>query len=259
MDTFGAAIGPFAALVFLYYYPGQYKSLFLLAFIPALVGVGITFLVKDRPSKEAGKHHKPGFFSYLKYWNLASADYKKLVIGLLLFALINSSDAFLLLFMKYKGLGDKDLILVYIFYNLVYAVAAYPMGILADKLGMRWSIFIGLLLFASVYFFILSANSIYFFGIVFFAYGIYAAATEGVAKAWITNLTDKKHTATAIGFFTSLSSICTMLASAIAGMLWEFSRPETLFYISAGMAAVLAIYFITVPIHNIYKPVQEQL
>ena len=77
------------------------------------------------------------FFAFTSYWKKSPAQYKKLVIGLILFALFNSSDVFLLLKMKESGLTDTSIIAVYIFYNLVFALLAYPIGILADKLGFK--------------------------------------------------------------------------------------------------------------------------
>lgn len=249
MDTFGAALGPIVALVYLYFNPGAYRALFLIAFIPALVGIIFTFLVKEKQNKTLSQNAKnPGFFSYISYWKKASSEYKKLVIGLLVFTLINSSDAFLLLMMKNQGLSDQALILVYIFYNLVFAAFAYPIGILADKLGLKISFIFGLLLFSFVYLAMPYANGFYFFGIIFFAYGLYAASTEGISKAWITNLSLKQDTATAIGFYTSFASIFTMIASALGGLLWQFWGPQALFLFSGSGALLLVVYFLFIKI-----------
>jgi MFS family permease len=93
LDTTGAMIGPVIALVYLLLYPGQYKWLFILAFIPGLISVGLIFLLKEKrqPQSTLGKGN---FFSYLKYWGIATKEYKVLVTALLLFALFNSSDVF---------------------------------------------------------------------------------------------------------------------------------------------------------------------
>ena len=90
-------------------------------------------------------------FSFATYWKQSSPDYKKLVTGLLLFALFNSSDVFLLLKMKESGMNDTAVISTYIFYNLVYALAAYPLGVLADRIGLKKIFLTGLILFAAVY------------------------------------------------------------------------------------------------------------
>src|SRR5687767_14276759 len=103
-----------------------------------------------------------GFFTFLKYWKQAPGNYRTLVAGLLLFALINSSDVFLLLKTKEITGSDEQTIMVYIFYNLVYALAAYPMGMLADRWSFKKVFVTGLLLFAIVYALFGLSHSIFF-------------------------------------------------------------------------------------------------
>jgi len=136
---------------------------------------------------------------------------------------------------------------VYIFYNLVYALFAFPIGILADKIGLKTIFVTGLSLFAVVYFGMsVNTNQYLFFGL-FFLYGIYASATEGISKAWISNITDKRDTATAIGTFTGLQSICAMLASSITGLIWYSMGATVAFMLTAGVTVIVIIYFLTVP------------
>jgi MFS family permease len=244
LDTTGAAIGPVVALIFLFFYPGEYKWLFLIAFAPGIVAILITFFVKEKRKENVASGKKVGFLSYLKYWKRATPLYKRLVAGLLLFALFNSSDALLLLNLNYCGMSDAQVIGFYIFYNLVYALLAYPLGAMADKLGMKKVIVIGLTVFAVVYLFMGITSSFLVFGILFLLYGFYAASTESVAKAWISNISDKSETATAIGFFNSFSSVFTFLASSIAGLIWiEFGRQFT-FIISGIGVGVVVLYFV---------------
>lgn len=256
MDTLGAAIGPVLALVFLYFYPEHYKQLFLIAFLPAIVGVSFTFLIKEKNhssdlSKRSDGLKKSNFFSYFSYWKKSSSDYKRVVVGLLAFALFNSSDIFLLLMAKHAGITDQYIIIVYIFYNLVYALASYPIGIMADKIGMKKSFVSGLILFSVVYLGMaclpLFNHQIQLIFVLFFLYGLYAASTEGISKAWISKLCLKNETATAIGFFASGSSIITLLASSIAGLLWVTFTPSITFLVSAISVLLIAIYFFLIP------------
>ncbi|MEJ7671275.1 MAG: hypothetical protein WKF59_00755 [Chitinophagaceae bacterium] len=112
---------------------------------------------------------KWNFLSIFSYWKNSPAEYKKLLVGLLLFAAFNSSDVFLLLRMKESGLSDTAVIGVYIFYNLIFALLAYPIGILADKLGLKKIFLAGLFVFAVVYAgFAVNSNLIIFFVLFFF-------------------------------------------------------------------------------------------
>lgn len=148
MDTLGACIGPSLALVYLYYFPENYKTLFLLAFFPGVIAILFTFFIKEKESKISKAKANTSLLSFFK---TSPLDYKKLIIGLILFSLLNSSDVFLLMRLKETGLQDTQVVLVYIFYNLVYAVFSYPMGYLGDKLGLKKSFIFGLILFSLVY------------------------------------------------------------------------------------------------------------
>ena len=243
-DTLGAAIGPVIALIFLYFYPRQYKWLFLLAVMPGVIAISLSFLVKDKRENRKKNTGRPGFLSFLAYWKRSSSPYKKLVMGLLVFTLFNSSDVFLLLALKNQGYSDTHMIGFYIFYNLVYALLSYPVGILADKIGLKHTLVAGLLIFAVVYAGMGWSGGFWFFGLLFFFYAIYAASTEGISKALITNLAGQSETATAIGFYTSMSSLFTMLASSLAGWIWFAFGPKTMFLVSAAGVFAVVIYFV---------------
>ncbi|MCX6232541.1 MAG: MFS transporter [Bacteroidetes bacterium] len=244
-DTLGASIGPFIALVFLYFYPEQYKWMFFIAFAPGLCSILLTFFIKEKKKEQVnnGNKVKVSFFDYLKYWYKAPKIYKQIIIGLLAFTFFNSSDAFLLLALKSNGMSDTMMIGVYIFYNLVYALAALPVGILADKIGLRKTMIIGFILFAAVYLSMGFAAALWQFGLIFFFYGLYAAATEGISKALISNISAKEETATAIGFYTSFASIFAFLASSIGGFLF-FHSPKIMFLFSGTGVVLVVIYFL---------------
>lgn len=247
MDTFGAVLGPALALLYLYYYPQDYKTLFYIAFLPGLMAVAATFYLKDKTKTDGKSETRTSFFSFLNYWKVSPPAYRKLVIGLLLFTLFNSSDVFLLLKAKEEGLDDSMIIGTYIFYNLIYALFAFPIGILADKIGLKTIFIIGLTMFALVYFGMAVNTNHYLFFVFFAAYGIYAAATEGISKAWISNITNKKDTATAIGTFSGMQSICTMLASSFTGFIWFQFGAKTAFLTSATVTAIVILYFLRIP------------
>ncbi|MBL7847914.1 MAG: MFS transporter [Cyclobacteriaceae bacterium] len=253
MDTVGAVLGPALALVYLHYYPENYKTLFFIAFAPGLIAVAATFVLQDKPVATKGDSASVSFFSFLSYWKTSPPAYRKLVVGLLVFALFNSSDAFLLLRAKQLGLEDSWVIGVYIFYNLVYALTAFPMGALADKIGLKFVFLLGLGMFSLVYFGMTiaenpfgSANPILLL-ILFILYGVYAASTEGISKAWISNISDKKDTATAIGTFAGLQSVITLFASTLTGFIWFQFGASAAFLTTATATVVTIIYFLGVP------------
>jgi predicted MFS family arabinose efflux permease len=83
------------------------------------------------------------------------------------------------------------------------------------------------------------------FGFLFFFYAFYAAATEGISKALISNLADKSDTATAIGFYTSFASIFTLLSSSLSGLLWFAIGPKAMFMISGAGVFVVVIFLVS--------------
>lgn len=255
MDTVGAAIGPVLALIYLAIYPGAYKNMFMLAFIPGILSVLIIFFLKEKkqPVSTLGKGN---FFSFLKYWTIAGKDFKRIVPALLIFALFNSSDIFLLLVTK-QAIGSQEIhfngfrfnadsitIAAYVFYNLVYASVSYPAGMLADKIGFRSVVITGMAMFGFVYGGFAFNPSIPVIFFLFALYGFYAAFTEGVIKAWITNLAGQHDTATAIGFYTSGESIAALFASILAGAIWTGLGSGFTFIISAAVALFVAFYLL---------------
>lgn len=242
LDTLGAVLGPLAALVYLAYYPNDYKTLFIIAFFPGVLAIAFTFFIKEKPKEQFKPKTKTRLFDFIKYWKESPANYRKLVGALLVFTLFNSSDVFLLLKIKEAGFNDATVIGVYVFYNLIYALFSYPLGVIADKIGMKKIFISGLVLFAIVYIGMAYAESKMIFIVLFFLYGVYAAATEGIAKAWITNLCKKENTATAIGTYTAFQSIATMIASSLAGVLWFTFNPSATFLVSGIVAIGVSIY-----------------
>lgn len=245
MDTLGATMGPVIALVFLYFYPASYRTIFFLAFIPGILSFLLIFLLKET-KRPVSTLEKGNFFSFLKYWKIAGTEFKKVTTGLLLIALFNSSDFFLLLKTKEITGSDTLTITAYIFYNFIYAALSFPLGVLGDRLGVKKIFLPGLFLLAIVYSGFAIATSTLTLFILFFLYGVYAAATDGIVKAWITNLAHEKNTATAIGFYTSLESVCTLSASVIAGALWAGFGSFYAFGATALISFLVVLYFLLV-------------
>jgi MFS family permease len=241
MDTLGAAIGPAIALCFIIIRPGEYKLMFLLAFLPALLGASLTFFIKEKiiPHEVKPSFRLSQIFDYLK---VSPAAYQQLIFGLLFFALFNSSDLFLLMKIKQTLHNDITVIECYILYNIVFALASFPLGYVADELGLKKTMVFGLIIFAIVYAGFGLNTSLFGFVVLFVLYGFYAAATDGVSKALISNVIPKSETASAIGTYTGLSSVITFFASLLAGLIWKFVSPGAVFLVSAAGVVVATIY-----------------
>ncbi len=263
MDTLGAVIGPVLALIWLSFHKGKgYKSLFYFAFIPGLISVSLLFLIKEKKILKTKSNLPPSPFTAFSYWKKASPQYRKLVGGLIAFALFNSSDMFLLLIVKnifnhgvylnhasYLVSADMLVISFYVFYNIVYSLAAFPAGILSDKFGPKRMMLIGFVCFTLSYGGIALASwgvisNLWFVLLCFLVYGLYGACTDGISKAWISTLCEKEHKGVALGLFSGFQSIAVLIASVSAGLIWTFFNPYVVFLSAAIMSGIL-VFFIT--------------
>ncbi len=237
MDTLGAAIGPIIALILLNFFPDNYQLIFLVAFVPSIIAVFFTLLVKDKQNSVKVKNKK----NYLEFWKSAPKEYKKILLIITTFSLVNSSDVFLIL--KSKDISNSGSLAIfgYVFYNLIYAAASYPLGGLSDKLGKHKIFSFGLIIFSAVYFGFAFIDNINFIWILFAFYGIYAASTEGVSKAWISDLIPNEQRGSAIGLLTMLSSFAIMIGSFLTGVLWDKFGSSIPFLLSAIISFIISI------------------
>lgn len=242
MDTLGAVIGPLIALAYLHFFPTRYQMVFILSFIPGIVAISLAMLIKEK-KKQPISQKKVGFFGFVGYLTNSDRQYKKVIFPLLIFALFNSSDFFLLLKLKEFNYSDTTVIFFYILFNLSYAIFSFPAGKIADRIGLKNVLAFGLLIFSVVY---ISINfvQIYFLHIFIFAlYGLFAASTEGISRALITNIVSKDETATALGTYNAFSSIAILLASSITGAIWAKFGSMVALVLSGVVSLFIFFYF----------------
>lgn len=244
-DTVAAFAGPTVALVYLHFYPAKYELLFYIAFFPGFAAYLFTYRLKEK-KREKLLEMKISFFSFLKYWKKSPVNYRLVVGGLIAFTILNSSDMFLLLKAKDSGMNDAEVIGLYILYNFCFSILSYPIGVLADRIGLRNTLTIGFLVYAAVYAGMAFADSRPEFIVLFLLYGVFAAAHEGIAKAWISNIAEEGQTATALGTYAGLNSIFTMLASTLTGLLWYSLGAKFTFMAIAAFAVCIVFYFLWV-------------
>ena len=244
MDTLGAAIGPVVALVLLYFYPENYKLVFFVAFLPSIAAVAFTFMVKDRkPGNDKSTKSK---LSYRDFYTTAPSKYKILLLLFTVFSFANSSDVFLILRAGNIAKNSMYAVVSYILYNIVYALSSYPLGTLSDKIGKKIIITCGIFLFSLVYLGFGLSTDFNTVLLLFVVYGVYAAATEGVMKAWVSDMIDDSQKGSAIGLLTMLSSFAVMLGSFATGLIWDAYSPFWAFMVSSAISAIIGLALIFV-------------
>lgn len=237
LDTLGAAIGPVLALALLNFYPNNFQLIFLAAFVPSVIAVVFALFVKDNDASSNEKSKK----NYLEFWKSAPNQYKQVLVLITTFSLVNSSDVFLILKSQNITQSSSLAIFGYVFYNIIYAIFSYPLGGLADKYGKQKVFSFGLMIFSAVYFGFAFLSDINLIWILFALYGIYAASTEGVSKAWISDLIPSEQRGSAIGLLTMLSSFSVMLGSFLTGILWDRFGSSFPFLLSAISSLLIAM------------------
>lgn len=241
MDSFGAVIGPLLAMVLLLFFKDNIRIVFFLALIPSVIGVILLILfVKEKRPAAKSKKVKIDF-----RWSNLSPRLKLFLIISFVFALGNSSDAFILLRAKDLGLTTIFVTLTYVLYNTVQTLFATPAGQLADKIGARKVFGIGMFIFALVYFLLGIITTPKLMWIIFPIYGLYIAFTDGVSKAYIARFITEKNSGTYFGIYQSGIAFCQFFASFIGGLLWTKISPSATFYFGSIMAilALLILYY----------------
>ncbi|HNQ35428.1 MAG TPA: MFS transporter, partial [bacterium] len=216
MDSTGAVIGPLLAILLLKIFRDNLRTVFLISVLPAAVGVLLLiFLLRESGVRLEGR---PGRFRLS--WRELSPEFKVFLLVSVLFGLGNSSDVFLILRAKDLGLTTVLAIFAYVLYNLGYVLFSIPAGAVADRIGPRKVLTAGFLVYALVYLGFGLTGDARAVWILFPVYGVYIAFTDGVGKAYISNLVAGEKIGTAFGIYQMATGLCTFLASFIAGLLW---------------------------------------
>ncbi|WP_035257015.1 MFS transporter [Desulfatirhabdium butyrativorans] len=239
MDTLGAVAGPALAFWLLSITSNNYRVIFWLSMIPAAIAVLliVCFITeKKRAIPSASERPKLS-------WRLFDWRFRFFVIIAAVFAIGNSSDVFLILRAQQLGITSAMIPIVYLMFNLVYALSSFPLGILADRFGKKRMIWIGFVLFAALYFGFGKATDTLSIWFLFGCYGLFMGLTEGIQKAYLTSIIPSEFKATAFGLYNTVVGIAAFPASFIAGWLWDHVSPSSTFYFGAGTAITAAILF----------------
>ena len=243
MDTAGAVAGPLLAWALLPVLGGDFRALFLLAFVPALIGIVVLLVgVREIPPQAA-----PGA-SVASPRAALGGRFWRFVPILLCFGIGNSSDAFLILRSRHLGIGEGSIPLLYLTFNVVYAAVSFPVGVLSDAFGRRRVIPLGYAVFAGVYLGFARAGQAWEAWPLFALYGIYYALTERIQRAFVADLVPAAARGRAFGIYHAVVGALALPASLLAGWLWDAAGPAAPFWLgSASSALALVLFFILRP------------
>jgi MFS family permease len=236
MDTVGATIGVLIAYLLVINIKDPFRGIFLFSLIPAVLGVIFLFFVKEKKdgTKIAGKRIK-------FQWQALDKRLKMFLIFSFVFTLGNSSNQFLLLRAKNLGNPLSTVILLYLGYNIIYGLFAYPASWFSDKIGKKKILVLGYFFYGVVYLGFAMSSSLGMLWFLFAVYGLYIGFTEGVEKALIADISPENLRATSIGLHATLVGIGLLPASLLAGLLWKFFGASAPFYFGGFMGIISSI------------------
>ena len=238
MDNSGAIVGPLIAFLLLSIFPLNYSYIFLLATIPAILGVlTIIIFIKEAKAEKKETTNKISL-------KLLPKKFYFFLIIIFVFTLGNSADALLLVKTSETGIDKSYIPFVYMIFNTVSVLLAIPIGKLSDRIGREKLIILGFIVYAIVYYFFGRFNSINVFIFLFMLYGFYSALTDGSQKAMISDIVSKDLIGTGFGIYHAVLGITLLPASLIAGLLYDKVNSNAPFYFGSIMALIATILMI---------------
>ena len=268
MDSLGAFLGVIAALLVVMAVDGQanrldakaFNLVALLALIPAVLAIGVVFVgvhdIKKRPEPEVTGNVTGRWARIRSEAARLPRPFWMFIVANTLFALGNSSDAFLALRTQQLGAVLTDLLLMIIAMNLVDTLVSFPAGALSDRFGRRMPLAIAWLIYAVAYAgFALASSSIAAAALWVF-YGAYYGINEAVGRAFIADVTPADLRATGYGILNAAIAVAVLPASFVAGLLWDAYGPPVPFWFGAtfALAAVVVLLLIRTKSKNVPTP-----
>ena len=249
MDTTGAVIGPLIGLAMIKLLGEDHlRPIFLLAVVPVIASVLLVGLARERKRAISKKQQE----ARLDFSGAPTAFWLFLGVSLI-FAFGNSSDVFLLLRAEDLGMDLTTLILAYVVYNISYAGLSLPAGIVSDRIGQRAVLAGGFAVFGLVYLGFAWAGHAAWVWLLFALYGVTLAMTDGVGKALVSNVVPADRRGSFIGLYQCAVGVTIVIASVLAGQLWDHVDPAAPFVLGATTALLAAILLVVLP----HPPRQE--
>lgn len=242
-DTAGAVVGPAVGLGLYELLDHQIRPLLLVAVIPAVLSVLLIRAVRE-DHRPAPVTRRRAARAPIARPTTLPPRLRSLVLTLGVFGLVNFPDALLLLRASELGLSLTGVIGAYIVYNAVYALAAYPLGAVSDRVPRHLVFAGGLVFFAVGYLGLGLVSSPGWVFLMLPLYGFFAAATDGVGKAWVADLAPPDRQSGAQGLVQATSGGAVLVAGTWAGLAWGADGTLPLLVsgcAAAALAAVLAV------------------
>jgi MFS family permease len=242
MDTVGAILGPILAIVLMLWL-GQIHLVLWFAVIPAVISVALIVGGVKEPTAVSGERafRSPIHWKVLRDF---SRGYWWVVIVGGLFTLARFSEAFLVLKAQQTGLTATWVPMVMVVMSLLYAVSAYPAGWLSDRISRTKVLCVGIVLLILADLLLAQADSIMSMLAGVALWGLHMGFSQGILATLIADTAPEQLRGTAFGLFNLISGVCLLIASVLAGALWETSGSASTFLVGAVLAAAALLLLV---------------
>ena len=237
-DNLGAFLGPLITVVLFFSLRFNIHSIFYLAVIPGLAAFLMIFFVKEKKYRASAKSRID-----LRIFQFSKAYWQYLLVTFL-FGLGNSSNAFLILEMREKGVSLMDTILIYSFYNLVAALISYPAGSLSDKFGRKPLLLISFIIFFTSYAGFAMGPNVFLSGSLFVFYGLFQGIFRATGKSYASDFVPQNLRASGIGWYSTVVGFSGLIASIVGGQLWDKVSHASVFMYGAALALMGIIFLV---------------
>jgi MFS family permease len=234
-DNAGAFLGPLLAVFLLFALHVGIRAVFYLAIIPGLLAFFMVLLVREHQAVVAAKSKIDVSLRQLPkvYW--------KYLLATALFGLGNSSNAFLILRTQDIGASLETTILIYAGFNLAAALISYPAGSLSDRWGRKNVLLASFVIFLIAYLGFALTQDLLLIAVFFVFYGLYQGIFRAVGKAFASDFVPQHLRASGVGWYSTTVGLLQLVASVVAGLVWDQIGHVAVFYYGAAFAVIGSI------------------
>ena len=237
LDTIGAFLGPLLAIALMWWTSDNFTVVFWFAALPAFLAVTLIVLAVREPARPQALRAVRNPVSLAEIGNLGPAFWWVVAVAGV-FTLARFSEAFLILRAQNVGLPIMFAPSVLVAMNVVYSLAAYPAGVISDRIGRTAVLAAGMVLLIAACLALALLPSIGGIALGVVLWGLHMGLTQGLLAALVADTAPAELRGTAFGFFNLVGGLAMLAASIIAGSLWDLAGPQTTFLAGAGFALV---------------------
>ena len=246
LDSVGAFLGPLLAIGLMLLFAGDFRTVFWFAVIPAAIAVLLLVFGVEEPGPGAAGRAPAAAIGWHSARELERAYWLVVLFGVV-FTLARFSEAFLILRAQQQGLPDTFAPLVLVVLNLVYAATAYPVGRLADRMSNFKLLGAGLVTLIAADLVLALAQGLTAITVGVALWGLHMGMTQGVLATMVAATAPAHLRGTAFGIFNLACGAAMLIASVLAGLLWDTLGAAVTFYAGAAFAAAALVLLATIP------------